>query len=107
MVTDQSRTLAQHLGGQVTRCGYCPKQVVFQPTLFGGKQLCFDAKPMPVRHDRDRTGWVQGMHPVGEHLCLVYVPWELRRTARGQLLPRPQTVLQLHLCAGQNQAVAA
>ncbi len=104
MVMDQSRTLAHELEEQVTRCGYCPKQVVFAPTVFGGHALCFDARPMPVRQDRERTGWITGTFVVNGTFTTVYAPWERHPYAHRRYA---RTVLQLHICSGQSRQAAA
>jgi hypothetical protein len=104
MVMDQSQTLAHTIDGQAVRCGYCPKRVVFYSSVYGGHALCFDVDLMPVRADRERTGWLPGQFLVDGEVRTVHAPWPMH----GYITRRRAGVVhQLHICSGQSRAVAA
>lgn len=104
MVLDQSTALAHALEEQVITCGYCPRKVVFAPTLIGGHALCFDAEPVPVSYDRDHSGWIPGRFAIDGVRMPVYAPWAKHPYAWRR---RWRTVLHLHDCSGQATRKAA
>lgn len=108
MVTDRRETTVVTAEGLVIACGYCPRKVVFHPTVMGGHALCFDATTMPRRHDRKATGWIPVPTPAtagDTH----YAPYLFAPVAGLPYRMRSQSaqVWQLHACSGQSRAVAA